>query len=688
MPAFGFGLIAAVTFLSAFLLFQIELIIAKLFLPAYGGSYLVWGACVVFFQFVLLVGYVFAHLGITRLGIKKYLWVHLALFFVPFLFFPGRDIQVHAHTGTLPLMLDIFVGLLTSIGPVFFMCSTVSLVTQAWIAGSANQKGRHPYSLYAISNIGSFAALWTYPFVFEYLLPISKQIEIWRWMYVVLVVLNIAALKWVPIAASAEQSALNRETAAAPVAKSILLRWFLLSAGAVMLFLSVTNIITYEVAPMPLLWIIPLSVYLLSFILCFKEKPWYPSWMAMGVYVSFVVCIIAFFRIKFALLPATLAIVVFNAALFFLTMHAQNELIKSKPAPRHMTLFYVMISLGGFCGGFVTSWVIPLISNSAVEFLCGLALIAVTFPRRVAKIVLSAIIAGAFVFNAVYQTKLHLLRMRNYYGIYLVYNNNNVRIFSHGTTLHGLQFLDPQKRFIPLGYYSPNTPFGDLFKNNVFEPRRLGAVGLGAGSIAMFSSPERPIDFYELDPDVVKIAEKYFWYLSLAPGPVKNIVGDARVSIANSGGTMYDMIIVDAFGADSVPVHLINKDGFELYRRHLTERGGIVLHIPSRYFNLKPVIANVAKELNAYALYKSCLQDGLTMETTWAVMTWDKGRYETLVTQGWVPMHADQFKPMRVWTDDYSTTLPIIMFNEFWYYLDIMKHNIQDMFNPKSSQKK
>jgi hypothetical protein len=660
-------LLSLITFISAFLLFQIELIIAKLFLPNYGGSYLVWGACVVFFQAALLAGYVFSHWMVDRFKIKTYLKIHLGLLLLPFFFFPGHTIHVASQAITLPLVLDVFIRLIATIGPVFFVLSTASLVTQSWLASSNLKRKSHPYILYAISNIGSFAALWSYPFVFEYFLTNSEQLNLWRLLYVALVVLNIWAWKTLPVTAST----VHKEEAV-PVTRATAIKWLMLSAAGVVLFLSVTNIITYEVAPVPLLWIIPLSIYLLSFVLTFKSKPWAPKWLQSSGSIIILAAILLYFQTKVTFLSPAWAIILFNLVLFLLCIYSQHELIKSRPAQGNLTFFYVMISLGGFLGGFVTSWIIPSISKAPVEFLFGLGLIAAAFPKKNLRSILLICVAGAFIFDSTYKSHQSLVKLRNYYGIYDIFDRNGVRTFVHGTTLHGLEWTDPARRYIPLGYYSPMSPMGEVIIKDVFQAKRLGAVGLGAGTMAMYSKPSMSIDFYELDPDVVNIAQKHFWYLSYAPGSVRVAVGDARMSLSNTP-IRYDLLVIDAFGGDSIPVHLVNKDVMILYRSRLSDRGGILLHIPNRYFDLEPVLSNIARELGAYVAIKESKQDGITMHTFWAVMTWDQERFAKLTEDGWRPLDQEKFKKMRTWTDQFSTVLPILKFQELLQSLQHFK---------------
>ncbi|MDE2028774.1 MAG: hypothetical protein KGJ11_09575, partial [Candidatus Omnitrophica bacterium] len=374
------ALLVILTFLSAFLLFQIELIIAKLFLPNYGGSFLVWGACIVFFQAVLLAGYIFAHTFLQRLGAWRYLRLHLWLLLAPLLFFPLRDVHLSFARPALPLVFDIFARLTVTIGPVFFTLSTMSLVTQSWLAASFLKGRLNPYRLYAVSNLGSFMALLTYPFFFELFLTDTQQLQIWRILYLVLAFVSILAFRVVKI----DHSRLQQKTAveAQPVALDKILRWLGLGAAGVVMFLSVTNMVTYEVAPVPLLWVLPLGIYLMAFVLNFKQNPWCPSWLIRWIGPIIGLQTMLYFLAQRHWLPVVLMIILLSLLLWCTCMYIQHQLVLAKPTAERMTFFYVMISLGGFLGGMLTTWIIPVISDTLTEYLVGLFLLAFLLPPR------------------------------------------------------------------------------------------------------------------------------------------------------------------------------------------------------------------------------------------------------------------------------------------------------------------
>jgi hypothetical protein len=366
-------LLKTVVFISSFLLFQIELIISKIFLPDFGGSYLVWGASLVFFQAILLAGYLYAFASTKKLGVLKNRLVQAVLLAIPLtIFFPGQNIQAISQSPHLPLVLDIFVKLFFSIGPVFFALSTLSVFAQSWLSQSDLPGHDNPYTLYGVSNLGSLTGLFTYPFLFKAYLGIDQQLTIWRLAYLVMVVLYTILLitlktgKTIPAAKTAEKLE--------PVKGFY---WFLLSCASVMMFMSVTNTITYEIAPLPLIWIIPLGIYLLAFVFNFKRKPWYPEWISEKFHACAGLSILLFFMASKLFFPFIFMSAFYCVLLFVICMFCQRQLYLSRPQnPAQLTLFYVFISLGGFAGGILTNWILPLIAPFTIEYLVALYFIA------------------------------------------------------------------------------------------------------------------------------------------------------------------------------------------------------------------------------------------------------------------------------------------------------------------------
>lgn len=671
-------LLHAITFLAAFLLFQIELIIAKRLLPVYGGSYFVWGACLVFFQAFLLLGYVFVHYAVRKYGIRLYRKIQLLLVFLPFLFFPGHALRVGSAENPLFLAGSVFTHLLASIGPVFFVLSTVSVALQSWLAASSLEQRSNPYALYATSNAGSLGALLTYPFLFELFFSLQQQELFWRWGYGVLALLAVLMFMLVPVipSSSVRTAALNEKTPGREIAL-----WLLLSAAGVMLFMAVTNIITYAIAPVPLLWVLPLAIYLFAFILSFKPKPWCPVWILKGIPFLLAFSGLLFFLVEKKTFSAAAELIIFSGVLFVLCLYCQNRLAARKPdAAGGLTLFYLAISSGGFLGGLVTSWVMPLLSESVIEYLLALTLIAaavgfagkrtpgISWKDLVRTLALAAVPALLVLFwipQITGRDPATVFKDRNYYGIYEVRDAKDVRVLSHGTTLHGAQIRIPGYELEPSSFYGRTSPIGELFFARKLALRTVGVVGLGAGTLAVYTRPGDVMDFYELDPDIGVVAAKYFTFLAHAPGGIRIFYGDARRSLEMAPERKYDVLVVDAFGGDSIPFHLLTREALALYKQHLNDGGLLLFHISNRFIRLDPVLVGVAKDAGARVLYRTTSGWPTGLTSHWMAVTWDNAKALTLINDyKWEAVAARFTEPHRVWTDGYSNILPFIDWEE------------------------
>ncbi|MFH0918411.1 MAG: fused MFS/spermidine synthase [Candidatus Omnitrophota bacterium] len=706
----------SIIFLSAFLLFQIELIISKILLPNFGGSYLVWGACVVFFQAVLFLGYFFSYLLLKKIGIKRLRPFYLVLFLLPLLFFPGRNLpQISCVNLSLPLVTNVFWHLIFSIGAVFFALSTTSVILQSWLADSDLAEKNNPYALFALSNLGSFAALVTYPFLFEAFLDLDQQLLLWRVMYFLL--LGIIVLAVFRIKVNSQQR-VTRIWEANGVSRQDCWRWLLFSAAGVIMFLSVTNIFTYEIAPIPLLWVVPLCIYLVSFVLNFKRRSWSPDWVVDKFYLTFAWSIVLFFFSLMRILPLIVELVVTCWFLFHTCMFCQHQLNKTKPANlSNLPLFYLIVSLGGFIGGIFTTWAMPLISVSISEYLLGLVVIALgltigtkyrmlgwrniflifyvsvvlmAWPHFFKGYNLFGIIIILLVFRICYfylikNPRAFLLGIlstllltpgiysfwthdgyfymhRNYYGVYKVYEDQGKIILNNGTTIHGVQYKDKKRENQALGYYHKLTPIGSYLSESDVG-KNIGIIGLGAGGLSAYARPGQEIDYFEIDPDIYFIAKNLFTFLKNTQAKVNLIFGDARIAIKKVPAKRYGVLIVDAFSGDAIPVHLLTTEAIAEYRRHLTDKGLILFHISNRYLDFIPVLFSNANYLNAYACQKSNAEvagKGI-FSTTWFVLTWDSGSFSKLLTEfKWNQYAPGKNKLIRPWTDKYSDMLLIM----------------------------
>lgn len=721
-------LLYLVTFLAAFLLFQIELIISKIFLPKFGGSYLVWGSCVVFFQCVLLLGYFYSHIVVKNIGLFKYRYLHLILIALPLAFFPGRALPEFIANNNISIVFDIFLQLFISIGVVFFALSTISVITQSWLSFSDLPQQANPFVLYSVSNAGSFLALITYPFIFEWLFDLSEQLFIWRIAYLLFLFFYLLAFIFIKINTILE--ARHDSTFKINITSSSMtfsnkayqgVFWFLLSAAGSVIFLSVTNIITYEIAPCPLLWIMPLCIYLLSFVFTFKEKAFCPDWIKNHLNLHLGFAILLFFLTQMRIFPRLIEIAAYGLILFVLCMYCQHQLFASRPEEKaRLTSFYLIISLGGVIGSMLVTWLAPLVFVNTSEFLFGLFMVTLAMARKEKNlenkflqyrlIVYTAlllviwplyfehynvfgIIIIAVIFRWIF-ANLKAYRMlcaclltvlvislfplkywmpsegesvytsRNFYGIYRLYKTDNMLVLLNGTTLHGVQYLDKKKANEPLSYYHKDTTIGKFFNSNLFNAKAIGVIGLGTGTLAAYGKEGQEMDFFELDRDVYNIADSYFTFLKNSPAKINYIFGDARVSLRTIPLDRYDLIIVDAFSGDSVPIHLLTVEAIREYKKHLTPKGIILFHVSNRYFDLEPILFSNAKMLNAYAVLTSnkTVKDRVSLASQWVALTWDANSKDKLVQKlQWKEENMKfQIRKIRPWTDDYSNVLSVM----------------------------
>jgi spermidine synthase len=699
------------TAFAAFLLFQIELITAKILLPNYGGSFMVWGACMVFFQAALLAGYAFSHVLLEKMGVARYKILYLVLIVIPLFFFPGKILRFGLPNGTLPLSLDIFYQLLMTIGPVFFVLATVSIFTQVWLASSNLPEKDNPYALYGWSNLGSFGALLTYPFFFEYYFDLQQQLMIWRISYFVLIALSVVMFVMIRVNPLATKTAGRQEL----VGRKDIIAWLLLSGGGVMMFLSVTNILTMEIAPIPLLWIIPLAIYLLTFILNFKERPWCPRWINSTIHWTIGSALVVFFLLQHQSLPVFVEISLLLGMVFIVSMYCQHQLIVRKPVnAQQLTFFYLMISLGGFVGGLLTSWIIPLVFSSIAEYLVALILVALTLPNPVSAkvsnrytlrmilyfflflfiwpmyfygfeilglvilivvcwliirelgrgthgLVLTLLLAVILMpyLEMAWEHKVFIYKKRNYYGIYKIFDRYGMRTLHHGTILHGMQFKDPAMRHEPTAYFGRHSPVGTVLLSKDYNFKSIGIVGLGAGTLATYFHDQN-VDFYELDPDVIGIAEKYFSFVTEMSATGRFVIGDARVALTMNSDVKYDLLIVDAFSGDSVPAHLLTKEMFAIYQQRLSAHGMVLFHISNRYLNLDRVVGRVAESVGAYHCFATTVNpQNWEIPSEWMAMTWDSESFQKLTAdRGWQLRAEDP--NVRPWTDQYMNVVPIL----------------------------
>lgn len=718
-------------FLASFLLFQIQPMASKALLPLFGGSYLVWGSCMVFFQGMLLIGYLYAHVVQRWAGVFTYSRFHRLILLLPLAFFPFDFGRLAARVQDLPLALSVFWFLFSTVSIPVLVLSTASLILQRWLSVSPLAQRENPYRLYAASNLGSMLALLTYPVLVEPFLNLQMQGLIWWGAYLAFVLLHV-------LCTPRESDLENDRSVLSPgrVRAASIIQWLMLSAAGCFLLLAVTNVTTFDVASVSFLWVLPLSVYLLSFVLTFKRNPWYPQWMERILPWSMIFGMLLHLMTQLRLgLPEHLAIVIHLLILFVVCLGCAARLVESKPRDAaHLTTYYLMIAVGGFLGSALVSWIIPLASKSLVEYplafvLAGAALAvgqarpadktlrltARSLLAVVSSMVLVALVLtfipwcagrfhgvsgghGGLVFILVAVPLAVILRLnserplrfclilltaaiamlwtedllagagrvknlRNFYGIYKVFDAGNLRYLKHGTTQHGRQYLTGPERMTPLSYYHPTTPAAEVLRSGEFRFRRIGMVGLGTGALASYAGTGQEFVIYELDPDNLKVAKDNFTYLDFAGrrgAALTYVFGDGRVSLGKEKPASLDLLIIDAFNSGAIPVHLMTVEAFEVYLRTVGRGGLVLLHVSNQVLNLIPVVYSNARAVVVAACEKSNagFRNPDADETSWMALTRNPAIYKILTRKmGWQKRNLSLKELPNPWTDQISNVI-------------------------------
>jgi hypothetical protein len=563
-------LFQAVVFLAAFLIFQIELILGKIILPGFGGGYLVWGISMVLYQGLLFFGYLYVHLSNRWIKFSQYRKWQSGFLLISLVFLPLNVERLRAPTYAYPPVIEIIFMLSMTVGFLFFLLASLSVYTQIQLSHSSLPEKRNPYFLFASSNFGAFAALISYPFLIEPNFEISAQLLQWEVLYAVMVLLFLT-LQWKCPPEKDEE--IDRNELSIPD-RSKMSQWLLLSAAASAMFLAVTNELTFNIAPVPLLWILPLALYLLTFVLAFKKKPFCPKWiqdrfyilMSIGVLLflfnwmdnsilSFLVMVMLRYQLSMYTLGVIVEPVLLLVICFGFCLVCHFKLNESRPeSSGDLTTFYLVLSIGGFLGGAIVNWIVPLVFDGTLEFLLSFLMatgalasskkpmnrnvfilwiaafmgLIILWPLTVNHFGLSSKSIFALVFTTVLfilmyflqdrprqtfvvltvlivmlpfldglkknQSRVH--KQRNYYGIYEVYDTKNYRHFIHGSTEHGAQSLDLTEKSKALTYFHDQSPVGQFLANNPLGWSKFALVGLGAGSLAVYAGPADTYDYY------------------------------------------------------------------------------------------------------------------------------------------------------------------------------------------------
>jgi len=670
-------------FVSAVLLFSLEPMVGKMLLPRCGGTPAVWNTCMVFFQTVLLLGYAYSHWSTSFLGVRRQAIIHLAVIFLPLLVLP---ILFSTHANPPPNQdpsLWLLVQLTLVVGLPFFVISTTAPLLQRWFINTGHAGSSDPYFLYSTSNAGSLLALLSYPFLIEPCMGLLAQTYFWTAGYVLLILLIIscAAVMWIAYRPDAhtqpgtqsdgQQSLKSRDedhisTSGPASVFGQRLEWVLLAFVPSSLMLGATTHITTDIASAPLLWVIPLVLYLLTFVIVFARKPIisHSLMIAAMPYAVLIMPLLVFgIPMKFWII-----IPIHLATFFIVAMVCHGELARTRPGTSRLTEFYLWMSLGGVLGGMFNTLVAPQIFTSVAEY--PLMLVAACFLRTPNKglakrtdfnlrdvmwlmgliavalamigitrciearhsFIVNSLVYGApavicfgfrerpirfalgigVIFLTVtchvsFQSGDIIFAERDFYGVNRIrVMRNRFNALINGNVIHGIQEMYPTPRGEPLGYYSRSGPLGDLACafDQTKAKRHVAIIGLGTGSIAAYARPGQRFTFYEIDPTVIRIATdaRLFTYLKECPGEYNVITGDARIRLADAPDGRFDTIILDAFSSDSIPMHLLTTEALQLYCRKLKADGVLVLHISNKYLNLEPVLATLAEKNNLVCL--------------------------------------------------------------------------------------
>jgi hypothetical protein len=668
-------LLSLTIFLGAFLLFLIEPLFAKLILPWFGGSAAVWATCLVFFQSALLFGYLYADVTTRRLTPARQSVLHIALLLASLLFLP-----ITPHSSWRPQYGSdptwrILALLTASIGLPFLLLSATGPLVQVWYArGRSSESG--PYHLFALSNLASLLALLSFPLLVEPRITSHAQALLWSVLFAIFVTL-CSLVAWMarrgapaPIVPSANAA----EASASPTLREKFL-WLSLSACGSMLLLSITNHLMENVAPVPLLWVLPLALYLLTFTLAFNRRSLYSRWLMVRLLA------VALGSLGYAIYDPSftesiqVSVPLFCTGLFLCCLFCHGELAKRRPAASHLTSFYLMISLGGALGAIFVGLLAPHIFSAIYEFpltllLTALLAIAVLWPQGwlVRVFWAAAAVAMAFVLvrNVRSYEKNTIVMVRNFYGALRVKELRNwlkepYRTLYNGKIEHGAQFVNPPQSLQPTTYYSSDSGIGLALDRCCRAPKRVGMIGLGAGTVAAYGKSGDYFRFYEINPQIVTIAKNSFSYLRDTQARTDIVMGDARLSLESEPPQQFDVLAVDAFSGDAIPVHLLTKEAFALYLHHLKPDGILAIHTSNTYLDLAPVVQLLAND-SGYPLRLITTDDNLRklIDTSdWVLVTRNKRFLDDLDTSAFnepisLPPH------LRIWTDDFNNLFQIL----------------------------
>ena len=677
-------LFAFTAFLSAFLLFWVQPLLGHFILPWFGGSPSVWTLCLLFFQSILVFGYFYSHLLQKKSLGEKSLWIHGSLLALSCLFLPViPDESWRPTTGADP-SLRILGLLFVTVGLPYVLLSATAPLLHAWHAARSNDA--QGYRLYAWSNGGALAALVLYPMVLAPNLGRVAQSKIWAGAYLLLV-LSLVRCGWSARRNKAGESEVAEASWFPPPPAGDRVLWILLPLLGTLLLTSITQAISQDIGVVPLLWVLPLALYLLSHILAFADKRLYSK--KLGRWGAWLACL----TLTYALhrehkAGAIEQLILHNGGLFLLCWMFHGELARLKPEGRYVSSFYLSMAVGGALGGCLVGFIAPQVFSSYVELHIGLIFTAVTLMVVLWRDSESAFFQGRRLWawailglacvsmtwflaaNIEGRHKKTLFVSRGFFGALQVKTyalrsapDDRIRHLLDGRISHGYQYLDPEKRNLPTAYFVEESGVGlAMLYRPDDEGRNFGVLGLGVGTLASYTDPGDSISFYELNPDVVGVAKRYFSFLEDAAGVVNISEGDGRLALERAPYQGFDVLVLDAFSSDAVPTHLLTQEAMKVYWSHMDPKGILAINVTNRHINLLPVIQGHARDLQIPAIFVRHKAKSImgSYVSHWILMSTNEDFL------GWPPIAMNTSKPPVghqgpiLWTDDHAPVLPLL----------------------------
>lgn len=682
-------------FLGAFLVFQVQPIISKAILPWFGGSPSVWTTCMLFFQVMLMAGYGYAHFVSRKLSVRNFTIVHFALLTIALVFLPITPAEFWKPIAGEEPTVRLLLLLLVTISLPYLLLSSSSPVLQLWFH---RQHQKTPYRLFALSNAGSLLGLLSYPFLVEPTLTVRQQSGFWS----VCFVLYALCFAWCgasflkkpkkeELKAMARTKDKVHESISTPTPFREWVPWIILPACASLLLLAITNQISQNIAVVPFLWILPLSLYLISFIICFNRaraynrRIWAPLFLISTGIVLYA---------RIINMPMILQVAAYSMLLFSACMLCHGELARLKPPPEKLTLYFFLISIGGALGGLFVSVIAPLLFNNYWELHFGIVFTSLLvgffffrgkvrqkeFSKRfsVGGWYIAVLIISIFLWRDFSdRTSSTIEQLRNFYGTLKVTEENvgletEKHILFHGDIVHGMQYTAKVRRNHPTTYYGLKSGLNYAIRRHPkrsareadprnFTPMRIGAVGLGVGTVAAYGLPDDLIRFYEIDPDVKAVADKHFTYLKNSLAQLEFDIGDARTLLESQAPQNFDVLIVDAFSGDAIPVHLITSEAYQLYLRHLNDSGVLAIHVSNKFMDLKPLLLGLTQQAKLEVGWIQSEEDNThgAFEADWILVSKDPNYFDDKIVQSALRPFPN-YPEYIVWTDDFSNLFEVL----------------------------